>query len=215
MAKRKEFFDSYRGLGACVICLYHYLNTFGLEGCAGSRVYDLLFDIKNIGYVMVEFFYFTSGYLIFELYREKIQNNEIGLFSFMKKRISKIYPMFFWTTMIQIILEMISKKQVTLFDMVTNILLLQCGIFEGNGSWRNDINGVTWFIVPLLLCYLLFYLITRKIKNNEYYYLTIVSIIVLSMSVYNWDRINIPFINSYVVRGIMVFYMGIIFCHLE
>lgn len=32
MAKRKEFFDSYRGLGACVICLYHYLNTFGLEG---------------------------------------------------------------------------------------------------------------------------------------------------------------------------------------
>lgn len=28
MAKRKEFFDSYRGLGACVICLYHYLNTF-------------------------------------------------------------------------------------------------------------------------------------------------------------------------------------------
>ena len=30
MAKRKEFFDSYRGLGACVICLYHYLNTFGL-----------------------------------------------------------------------------------------------------------------------------------------------------------------------------------------
>ena len=46
--------------------------------------------------------------------------------------------------MIQIILEMISKKQVTLFDMVTNILLLQCGIFEGNGSWRNDINGVTW-----------------------------------------------------------------------
>ena len=86
MAKRKEFFDSYRGLGACVICLYHYLNTFGLEGCAGSIVYDLLFDIKNIGYVMVEFFYFTSGYLIFELYREKIQNNEIGLFSFMKKR---------------------------------------------------------------------------------------------------------------------------------
>lgn len=215
MAKRKEFFDSYRGLGACVICLYHYLNTFGLEGCTGSRVYDLLFDIKNIGYVMVEFFYFTSGYLIFELYREKIQNNEIGLFSFMKKRISRIYPMFFWTTMIQIILEMISKKQVTLFDMVTNILLLQCGIFEGNGSWRNDINGVTWFIVPLLLCYLLFYLITRKIKNNEYYYLTIVSIIVLSMSVYNWDRINIPFINSYVVRGIMGFYMGIIFCHLE
>lgn len=95
MAKRKEFFDSYRGLGACVICLYHYLNTFGLEGCTGSRVYDLLFDIKNIGYVMVEFFYFTSGYLMFELYREKIQNNEIGLFSFMKKRISKIYPMFF------------------------------------------------------------------------------------------------------------------------
>lgn len=47
MAKRKEFFDSYRGLGACVICLYHYLNTFGLEGCAGSRVYDLLFYIKT------------------------------------------------------------------------------------------------------------------------------------------------------------------------
>ena len=60
MAKRKEFFDSYRGLGACVICLYHYLNTFGLEGCAGSRVYDLLFDIKNIGYVMVEFFYYEK-----------------------------------------------------------------------------------------------------------------------------------------------------------
>ena len=54
MAKRKEFLIVIEDLSLCylLISLFKYI---WIRRLCGSRVYDLLFDIKNIGYVMVSF----------------------------------------------------------------------------------------------------------------------------------------------------------------
>ena len=209
--ERKGYFDSYRGIGACIICLYHFINTFGLQGCVGSRFYGVLENIQNIGYVPVEFFYFTSGYFIFQFYYSKINAKEINFSSFMKKRIKKIYSLFLVSTLLQIALDVMSGKIVTLFDAITNLLLLGCGFFKVGDSWRNDINGATWFIVPLLFSYCIFYFVSKKAKSKESFYFIVFVLTLGSAVLYNWEVINAPIFNVYMLRGVMGFNIGILF----
>lgn len=209
--ERKWYFDSYRGIGACIICLYHFVNTFGLQGCIGSRFYGILENIQKIGYLPVEFFYFSSGYFIFQYYYSKINSRDIDFFTFMKKRIKKVYPLFLVSTLIQIFLDIVTGKPVTLFNAVINFLLMGCGFFNVNDSWRSDINGVTWFLVPLLFSYCIFYLISKYVKGKKNFYYAIFALSLGSMVLYNWGGLSAPIFNVYILRGIMGFNIGILF----
>ena len=208
---RKWYFDSYRGIGACIICLYHFINTFGLQGCVGSRFYGVLENIQIIGYLPVEFFFFSSGYFIFQFYYSKINSGEIDFLMFMKKRIKKIYPLFFVSTLIQIFLDIATGKSVTLFDAIINFLLLGCGFFNANDSWRSDINGVTWFIVPLLFSYCIFYFISKYVKDEKHFCFAVLALALSSTVLYNWGGLNAPIFNAYILRGVMGFSIGIFF----
>lgn len=210
LKERQVFFDAYRGIGACIIVFYHLLNTFGLQGCKGSSFYFVLEDIYKVGYLPVEFFYFTSGYFIYQIYYEKIKLQKIDFSTFMRKRVAKIYPMFLFSTFIQVILEIYKGRIFTLFDIISNILLLQCGFFKQEKAWRTDINGVTWFIVPLLICYIIFYFLVKKCRDEKSFFYTVCSIVVTVMAFYNWG-LNIPILNAYVLRGILGFFLGIAF----
>jgi len=84
--------DGIRGLLAIVIALYH---TPWASNIAGFQL------LKN-GPIVVDIFFVLSGFIMFQLYSQSINNISDGMF-YMKKRFARIYPLHFVTLIMMLI----------------------------------------------------------------------------------------------------------------
>jgi len=84
--------DGIRVLLAIVIALYH---TSWASNIAGLQL------LKN-GPVVVDIFFVLSGFIMFQLYSQSINNVSDGM-SYMKKRVARIYPLHFVTLIMMLI----------------------------------------------------------------------------------------------------------------
>lgn len=74
--------DSWRGLAACMVALFHV------------RVYSHVadFDLVRNAYLFVDFFFVLSGFVIAATYSERLTNG-FGMWRFMVLRFGRIYPL--------------------------------------------------------------------------------------------------------------------------
>jgi peptidoglycan/LPS O-acetylase OafA/YrhL len=76
--------DSWRGLCACVVALFHFNST--------SHLYGLPF--LQGSYLFVDFFFVLSGFVIFAGYQEKLKQG-FGVGRFLLLRFGRVYPLHF------------------------------------------------------------------------------------------------------------------------
>jgi peptidoglycan/LPS O-acetylase OafA/YrhL len=76
--------DSWRGICACLVALFHFDST--------SHMYDLPF-IQG-AYLFVDFFFVLSGFVIFAGYQEKLKKG-FGVGRFLLLRFGRLYPLHF------------------------------------------------------------------------------------------------------------------------
>lgn len=79
----------------------------------------------------------------------------------------------------------------------------------GAGQWVTEVGGATWFLAPLFLAYIIFFLFT-KYTNAEvafclYCFEALLGMIMMECV---WD---LPFVNYFTGRGIGGFFCGVIF----
>jgi peptidoglycan/LPS O-acetylase OafA/YrhL len=74
--------DSWRGLCACVVALFHFTST--------SHLYGLPF--LRGSYLFVDFFFVLSGFVIFAGYQEKLKQG-FGVGRFLLLRFGRVYPL--------------------------------------------------------------------------------------------------------------------------
>jgi peptidoglycan/LPS O-acetylase OafA/YrhL len=74
--------DSWRGLAACMVALFHVR--------VHSHVADL--DLVRNAYLFVDFFFVLSGFVIAATYAERLANG-FGLWRFMVLRFGRVYPL--------------------------------------------------------------------------------------------------------------------------
>ncbi|MCE7886399.1 MAG: acyltransferase [Alphaproteobacteria bacterium PRO2] len=88
---RFRVLDSWRGLAACFVALFHFRNF----------VYSHLFqlDFVNNAHLFVDFFFVLSGFVIFANYEEKLQQG-YSLWKFMLLRFGRLYPLHFLLLML-------------------------------------------------------------------------------------------------------------------
>ena len=198
-----------KGLGALVIAfIWHYQHFAPLYGSPFGTVFPLLY---KYGFYMVEVFFMLSGFGMMLGYGEKVLKKEISFPDYIKKRLKKIYPIFFLTLLLTAVLEAIYLKltggtfvypNFDLYHLVLNILCVQNGVF--GIDWSFDSPSWCFSICTLLYC--VFYYIAYSSKNkNEIIYK---SLFIISLVYILYTTTNI--INILVFRGFLSFFVGVI-----
>jgi hypothetical protein len=159
--KAKERFvvlDSFRGLSALFVALFHF-HAFG-------HFYESAF-IRN-AYLFVDFFFVLSGFVIAHGYSDRIAGNLSEVMWFLRRRVSRVYPLHLFILLLFVGLETVklallqthgvSVREAAFSgsysapSLVSNVLFLQSfGLHDGL-TW----NGPSWSVAVEFWTYLLF-----------------------------------------------------------
>ena len=208
--KRQYSIDVIKIAATLLIVFHHYqqiTETF-FEG--GINFFNGRF---YFGYI-VELFFVISGYFTYR-YAQKIQDG-LTFPEFFTRRALRLLPL---VAISGIAFELFSFAYQRLYQQpfwgislsLWGTIINGLGIQEGWGLANPYINNPTWYISVLLLCYLLFYMLTYLGKRWQipavYLYITM---IFLGMGTCTYG-FNLPLLNWPAARGYYSFFFGIVF----
>ena len=201
---RIEALDSLRGLAACLIVLFH-LPKF-------NPILNISF-VDN-SYLMVEFFFVLSGYVIFNSYSNNI-HSKIDLLRFQFLRVGRLYPVHLVFLIAFVLIEFAKYFSQQNFGIeiksqafsTNNVMALvqQTLLLHAIGPTNNAItfNYPAWSISVELYTYLIFGVITLladKGKNIWFLLIALTSVVLLgSQTTFGFD---------YVLRCLAGFFIG-------
>ena len=206
--------DGLKGIGACIIAFFWHYQHFKPQN--GSPFFSVFPMSYKHGSFMVELFFMLSGFGMMLGYSERIIGHKISFRDFIVKRLRKIYPPFLFFTLVTIILELAYYHRCGTtfvygnFDiqhLIYNLLLMQDGFFGKDWS----LDAPSWCISICMLCYLLFYLILYRVRNERHGCYVFFGAALLGTNI-TLSGVDYPLWNSLVGRGIACFFIGAILC---
>ena len=172
MEKNRSYsLDFLKIISTILIVFHHYQQVLNIE-LKGINFYGGKF---YFGY-LVEFFFLVSGFLMFN-YIEKIK---VGLTfkDFFVRRIIRLMPLIIIAAISYEILLCIYPKvfgdyfynlKPDFWGLIISMLGIQAG-----WSFENPmINNPMWYISVLVLCYIIFYILTKISISKKYNYIYI------------------------------------------
>ena len=196
-------------LATIAIVLAHYQQTTGAVFEKGINFFNGAF---NWGF-MVELFFILSGYFAYG-YIKKIDSQET-FFTFWRKKYIRFLPLLFITGVATMLV--LFWMRIKFGSAFTYSLWACLGGMFGFGRWFSTdivLNNPTWYIDVLLLCYAVFYYATYLAKkrqtNPASAYLVVACIGILMYELVNKYKISLPFISSYIARGLICFFFGLL-----
>lgn len=213
---RFYWLDVLRGLAALVIVFWHW-NHFVFDNQIhddSKQLYDItLFPLYKVfrafygqGWRSVQLFFTLSGFIFFWLYSNKIADHSVDFIDYIKKRISRIYPLHILTLFFVIILQLLYYNNhgynfiyhdYSLIAFIGNLTLTYNWFVEF--SPHNVVfNGPSWSISVEMGLYLFFF-VTCILKLNKWYFCLIMVFFSCFMR-----GTQIEFL----AQGLMSFYMG-------
>ncbi len=161
MPARFRVLDSWRGVAAVLVVLYHGVFLGALNDNAFVRS----------GYLFVDFFFVLSGFVIAHAYGDKLADPTAAL-GFMIRRFGRLWPLHFVILVAFAAAEglnmalnahggdaeafRLSANDNTLYSFVTNLAMLNAIGLHRSITW----NGVSWSIGAEFYAYLVFCLVT-------------------------------------------------------
>lgn len=218
--ERIKSFDAFRGLVILLVVSYGHYWQFTPAGYYADGTSVFFTELTNkvtqfsfsYTYSMMEFLFLLSGFQMYK-YFAIIRDNQLGFFGFMKKRIKRLYPLYFLSTVVMIIGLMVYPavtgelwydRRAEGYLIIKNLLMIQ--------TWNTDqstINGPLWFVSVLVFCLILFYVISRiasRVKDGFWLMgIPVVIGIMFSTSGLPW-----PLLNPSMCRGYLAFFLGVI-----
>lgn len=147
--------DGLRGLFALVILVHNC--------CPVSRILDgipLLPFLWNYGGIFGNaMFFLLSGYLMARRYRERIAAGEVEFGSYLWGRIRKWYPLYALTNGVALLTDVL-RYGLSCIDLrrILMVALLQS---DAGLDAVETYNRPAWFLCGLVVCYSVYYLLTR------------------------------------------------------
>lgn len=207
--------DSAKFFAACVVAfIWHYQH---FEPAAGSP-FDAVFSYSYpYGWLMVELFFMLSGFGMMIGYGSKVLHHLVSFPQYMKKRLNKIYPLFFVTLILVSILELLFRAKTgytfvypnfDLYHLFLNIILCHDGLFVTDWSF----NSPSWCISICFILYVIFFVVFyfSKNKRSAVYKFACLGILGSVILLLGW---NYPVFNSLVARGLFCFSIGVILAY--
>lgn len=196
-SKRLKSIDTVKGIMIWGIVIYHMSENLKMAFPFLSPIYTYGGDLGNT------IFFMLSGFMMEYTYSAKVIKGNVTLYTFIYKRISKWYLIYFFSSILSIIfivddfgLQVLNVKQVVL-----NLTLTTSG-------WIEDIypyNLPCWFLSCLIIQYILWYLSTKLFKLHAWY---IFLFLVLGGAIIEKMILNLPFLYYHTGEGMVPFFIG-------
>ncbi|WP_245315723.1 acyltransferase family protein [Bradyrhizobium neotropicale] len=147
---RYHALDSWRGICACMVAMFHFDVISHLS----------FLPLTRNAYLFVDFFFVLSGFVIASNYRSRLAEG-FGTGRFLALRLGRIYPLHLLTLLLFIPIDA-AKDGIgpnLLQAIVTNILLLQ-GLGVNPQNW---LNFASWSISAEFSAYVIFAAVVSRI----------------------------------------------------
>lgn len=210
-----------RGLIAFLIAyIWHYYLILGVIPFQGNPVTKHLFDsLGSLYFYIPDVFFVISGYLIQKSYSTRIMEQNLSFVGFMIPRVKKIYPIMIATTCITWLLQRYGfymfgyyplhadggEIRNSILSFILSLFCMQSGYISDNDVMA--INGPTWFVAVLILCYAIFYMINRYIKTERVKRVIYVLFIFIGIFILE-KQPHFPLMYTVNARGYIGFFMG-------
>lgn len=187
--RNRHYFENLDGLRFVCFLLVFFFHSFHTEidSIRESSVYRFVkFDIFGNGNLGVNFFFVLSGFLIsFLLLEEKSNNPRIDVVNFWKRRILRIWPLFYFCVifgffLFPILKNVMGAKSDETANLLPYLLFLNNFDFIANGLPDASILGVLWSIAIEEQFYF-FWPLMFFVLDSKYYLVSFMSIILISM----------------------------------
>jgi peptidoglycan/LPS O-acetylase OafA/YrhL len=122
---------------------YDYPNLVAID----ARFYYYFFS-------PLTFFFILSGWALTHTYYEKILKKNFNVWTYVKKRILRLYPAHFATILLSIPLLIAVRKVVPIAETLTNVFLIHA--FIPSSDYLFSYNPISWSLSIFLFLYLLF-----------------------------------------------------------
>lgn len=168
MDNSRESLYGLRFIFAIGIAIFHYSSLLTVRHDDVTQpFFGLLKYAYSKGWYGVEVFFLISGFTFYWIYADSIRHNRISFKDFCVNRISRIFPLYWFSTFCILYIKHLSlhlsKKimpECDVFDysvagIALNILGLRSGIVDGT---LYPYNPAAWTISTEIVLYLLFYL---------------------------------------------------------
>lgn len=207
--------DAVKFFGACIVAFVWHYQHFEPDG--GDPFGAFFAFSYPYGWLMVELFFMLSGFGMMVGYGSKVLGHLISFPQYMKKRLNKIYPLFFVTLVIVTLLELIFKAKTghtfvypnfDLYHLFLNIILCHDGLFVTDWSF----NSPSWCISICFILYAVFFAVFYFSKNEQAAVYKFVCLGILGSVVLNLGW-NYPVLNSLVARGLFCFSIGVVLAY--
>lgn len=210
-SSRSYGLDFIKVLATIAIVLHHYQQVFEVRFDSHINFYGGWFQWG----LLVELFFIISGYLMYR-YSDVIFRGEITLSSWVYKRAKRLLPLVAVSAVVyEAILFVYWVRTGTFFASLGklsgwDVIITGLGLQAGGVFSNAGINNPTWYISVLLICYVVFYLITRfaKITKCRPCYLYI-AMVIFGLGIIK-TGIDGPFMNAYAARGYRSFFYGLL-----
>lgn len=210
------YFNLLKFIGAFAIAIFyhwngHFLPSLGLENPYSEL--PVIGFLSQKGMIFVEMYFIISGYLFALVYRDKIEQKQITLKTFLINRIVRIYPMMTISTLFMYLSNhylFAYNGSLWSYGHLDLLSLAECLLFGGSIVFdgQHRLNVPLWYISVLLVCYVIAYLITKTAKsiNPRLFYL----LMIIIGLVVRYGNLSYPFLSRFVSRGYIAFFVGIL-----
>lgn len=189
MADKRDVFSSLTGLkGIFILGIVLFHSNAAFDAPLQSICYFVYQYGGWIGNIM---FFMLSGFLMSYGYKEKIRDQNIKFSTYVKKRLIKLYPIYFVTNLVQLLLiiyidgiDSINWKLALLF-----VSMVSCGWIWPYSPY----NYPCWFVSVLFLCYIIYYIICIVAKERRKIYPCGIALLIVWGYFLETKDWNIPF----------------------
>lgn len=211
-----------RGVVAFLIAyVLHWVYLFQAAPTFPNYIMEQFFSLSMTFMIhLPNVFFVLSGYLIHQSYNARISKGEVRFVKYLLPKIKKIYPLVIATTLITWFMQRIGlhywgfyplhadggEVRNSILSLFLSVLGMQSGYISDNDYC--SVNGPAWFVPILFLCYVLYYVITKIIKNKTLQNVFYIAAMVLGIYIMCFSPC-LPLLYNVNGRGYYSFFAGV------
>lgn len=223
MQKKYRAIAGYRGLLVMMTAMcYHYQILFGEFPPVGEGIGSILFRIAFFwGGLAPSAFFTMSGFLLQERKHDAICDGSLGFGAYLVPKMKKIYPLMMVTTIFVAVTEHVAYGQLGYFPLhaqggelrysvgavVLSILGLQSGWFSEGDTMA--VNGPSWFVSCLFLCYVIYYGVLRLCGKHPKAENFCLALLLAVGVIFTIHPLSFPLLYQSSARGLWGFFSGV------
>ena len=194
-----------RGIAALTIVLLHYSFIFASQKYFNTLFYRDIFTFGNAG---VQFFFVLSGFIIYTIHQKDISQPHKAI-KYIKKRLIRIYPVF-WIIFLGVFIAIYFTPLRATLPMDINIIIKSLLLLPQDassivGGHSSPVITVAWSLKYEMFFYLLFLF---AIINIRLFIVAIISYILLLLFYQNQDILYVSLHDKH-NTNIILFFFGI------